>query len=202
MSSPAIRLSVHDVGYDHPDARRLIAEVQAEYVQRYGGPDSSPVDPMEFQPPQGLFAVGYLGAEPVAMGGWRRHDDEHPQTAWAAPVAEVKRMYVSTAARGRGYARTVLAYLEDTAREAGVRWLLLETGSRQPEAVALYLSCGYQPVPRFGYYADRELAIHLGKDLTAAGQAAAADQPAAAGQAAASAQPAAAGQPRSAPPGR
>ena len=202
MSSSAIRLSVHDVGYDHPDARRLIAEVQAEYVQRYGGPDSSPVDPMEFQPPQGLFAVGYLGDEPVAMGGWRRHDDEHPQTAWAAPVAEVKRMYVSTAARGRGYARTVLAYLEDTAREAGVRWLLLETGSRQPEAVALYLSCGYQPVPRFGYYADRELAIHLGKDLTATADPTATADLTATADPAASAQPAAAGQPRSARPGR
>lgn len=187
MSSGPPRLSVHDVGYDHPDARRLIAEVQAEYVQRYGGPDSSPVDPLEFQLPQGLFAVGYLDAEPVATGGWRRHDGEHPQTSWAAPVAEVKRMYVTTAARGRGYARTMLAYLEDTAREAGVRWLLLETGSRQPEAVQLYRSCGYQPVPPFGYYADRPLAIHLGKDLLAA-----VSQPAAAGRAAPAGRPTAA----------
>jgi GNAT superfamily N-acetyltransferase len=168
MSSLPIRLSIKEVGYDHPDAQRLIAEVQAEYVQRYGGPDSSPVDPLEFQPPQGLFAVGYLGAEPVAMGGWRRHDDEHPQTSWAAPSVEVKRMYVTVATRGRGHARAMLAYLEDTARRAGARWLLLETGSRQPEAVQLYQSCGYQPVPPFGYYADRELAIHLGKDLLAA----------------------------------
>ena len=45
-----------DVGYDHPDAQRLIAEVQAEYVQRYGGPDASPVDPLEFAAPQGRFA--------------------------------------------------------------------------------------------------------------------------------------------------
>ncbi|MEO6503029.1 MAG: GNAT family N-acetyltransferase [Jatrophihabitantaceae bacterium] len=185
MSSLSLRLSIEEVGYDHPDARRLIAEVQAEYVQRYGGPDSSPVDPLEFQPPQGLFAVGYLDAEPVAMGGWRRHDDEDAQTSWAAPAVEVKRMYVAAAARGRGYARTMLAYLEDTARESGARWLLLETGSRQPEAVQLYRSCGYQPVPPFGYYADRELAIHLGKDLRTA-----------------TAQPAAADQPRSAQPGR
>lgn len=175
MSSLPLHLSIKEVGYDHPDAQRLIAEVQAEYVQRYGGPDSSPVDPLEFQPPQGLFAVGYLGAEPVAMGGWRRHDDEHPQTSWAAPSVEVKRMYVTEATRGRGHARAMLAYLEDTARQAGARWLLLETGSRQPEAVQLYQSCGYQPVPPFGYYADRELAIHLGKDLLAA-----VDEPAAA----------------------
>jgi GNAT superfamily N-acetyltransferase len=161
-------LSIRDVGYDHPDAQLLIAEVQAEYVQRYGGPDSSPVDPLEFAVPRGRFAVGYSGGQPVVMGGWRRHDDEHPQTSWAVPSAEVKRMYVAAAARGRGYARTMLAYLEDTARQDGVRWLLLETGHRQPEAVELYRSCGYLPVPPFGYYAGRPLAIHLGKDLVTA----------------------------------
>jgi len=176
-------LSVRVVGYDHPDAQRLIAEVQAEYVQRYGGPDRSPVDPLEFQPPQGLFLVGYLGSEPVAMGGWRRHDEEHPQTSWAAPVVEVKRMCVTAAERGRGYARTMLAQLEDNARRAGARWVLLETGQRQPEAVQLYQSCGYQPVPPFGHYAETELSIHLGKDLlAAASQPAGTDQPAAAAQ--------------------
>ncbi len=171
MSSPHVGLpvrdglSITDIGYDHPDAQRLIAEVQAEYVQRYGGPDSTPVDPREFAPPRGLFAVGYAGGEPVVMGGWRRHDDDDPETSWAAPSAEVKRMYVVSAMRGRGHARTMLAYLEDAARRDGVRWLLLETGHRQPEAVELYRSCDYLPVPGFGYYRGRELAIHLGKDL-------------------------------------
>jgi GNAT superfamily N-acetyltransferase len=172
MSSSASRLSpqllISEIRYDHPDAQRLIAEVQAEYVQRYGGPDASPVDPEEFQPPQGLFLVAYQGGEPVAMGGWRRLDDRDPQTSWAAPAVEVKRMYVTAGSRGRGYARTMLARLEDTAREAGARWLLLETGSRQPEAVQLYQSCGYQPAPPYGHYADRPLAIHLGKDLLTA----------------------------------
>lgn len=168
MSDPSHRLSIREVGYDHPDAQRLIAEVQAEYVVRYGGPDASPMDPLEFRPPQGLFLVGYADGEPVATGGWRRHDDEHPQTAWAAPMVEIKRMYVTAAARGRGHARAMLARLEETARDAGARWLLLETGQRQPEAVQLYRSCGYQPVPPFGYYADRPLAIHLGKDLLTA----------------------------------
>ena len=171
-------LSIRAARYDEPDPQLLIADLQEEYVQRYGGPDSSPVDPAEFQPPRGLFLVGYVGCEPVAMGGWRRLDDEQPQTSWAAPVVEVKRMYVTAASRGRGYARTMLARLEDTAREAGARWLLLETGHRQPEAVQLYQSCGYQPVPPYGYYAGRPLAIHLGKDLlTAQAPPAAAGQP-------------------------
>jgi len=175
VTSPHVGLSVRDelsieiVGYDHPDAQLLIAEVQAEYVQRYGGPDSTPVDPREFAAPQGRFAVGYAGGAPIVMGGWRRHDAADPETCWAAPSAEVKRMYVVTGARNRGYARTMLGYLEDVARQDGVRWLLLETGHRQPEAVELYRSCGYLPVPPFGYYAGRPLAIHLGKDLLATG---------------------------------
>jgi GNAT superfamily N-acetyltransferase len=152
--SLAVRFAIYEVPYDHPDAQRLIAEVQAEYVRRYGGPDDSPVDVPQFQPPLGRFAVGYLDTEPVAMGGWRRHDEADPQTSWAVPAAEVKRMYVTDA-----------AYLEDTARSAGIRWLLLETGKVQPEALALYESCGYQRVPPFGYYADGKLAIHLGKNL-------------------------------------
>lgn len=158
-------LVIKHVGYDHPDARELIAEVQAEYVQRYGGEDDSPVDPAEFAEPSGVFAVAYRDGFPVAMGGWRRHGDEHTETAWAAPCVEVKRMYVRADARGNGFARMLLTHLEDTARARGARWLLLETGSKQPEAVALYRSSGYQDIPAYGFYADTELSIHLGKQL-------------------------------------
>jgi ribosomal protein S18 acetylase RimI-like enzyme len=79
------------------------------------------------------------------------------------PEAELKRMYVSPAARGRGVARAVLAELERTAVEAGYRRMVLETGVKQPEALALYRSAGYVEVPRFGYYAEVPSAVHLGK---------------------------------------
>lgn len=158
-------LRISDVGYDHPDAARLIAQVQAEYVVRYGGPDSSPVDFDEFRAPAGLFCVGYLDDVPVAMGGWRRHAADDPQTGWADPAAEIKRMYVVAEYRGYGFARAMLAELERTAQVAGLRWLLLETGTRQPEAIALYYSSGYETVPAFGHYADARLSVHLGKRI-------------------------------------
>lgn len=158
-------LEIREVGYDHPDAELLIAEVQAEYVLRYGGPDDSPVDPAQFSRPRGLFAVGYLGPVPVVMGGWRLHEPNDPRTGWARPAAELKRMYVAAAARGAGFARAMLAFLERTATERGASWLLLETGSKQPEAIALYRSAGYTEVPPFGHYADTELSLHLGKAL-------------------------------------
>lgn len=158
-------LEIRDVGYRHPDAVRLIAEVQAEYVVRYGGPDDAVIDGSQFDPPAGLFAVGYCDGSPVAMGGWRTLDPDDPTTSWANPVAELKRMYVTAAMRGAGFARAMLAYLERSAAEHGLRWLVLETGSKQPEALALYQSAGYHEVPAFGHYADQPLARHLGKQL-------------------------------------
>jgi GNAT superfamily N-acetyltransferase len=147
-------VEIRVVPYDHTDAVGLIAQVQQEYVVRYGGVDRTPVDPVQFAPPSGLFLVGYLDSAPIACGGWRTHGNG---------AVEVKRMYVAPPARGRGLARAVLAELERTARQAGHRQIILETGLRQPEAVALYHAEGYRAVPGFGVYRDAQDAIHLGK---------------------------------------
>jgi GNAT superfamily N-acetyltransferase len=149
-------VEIRVVAYDHPDSVALIEEVQQEYVVRYGGPDSTPVDPAEFAPPLGLFLIGYVDGAPVACGGWRVQGDG---------VVELKRMYVAPDARGRGLARAILAELELTAKRAGNAHLILETGQVQPEAISLYRSSGYADIPKFGYYKDSELSIHLGKSL-------------------------------------
>ena len=143
------------VGYGHPDATALIEAVQGEYVERYGSRDESPVDPLMFDPPHGTFLVGYVDQEPVATGAWRRRTDVPVEGA--AHVAEIKRMYVVPPARGVGHARAVLAELERTAAEAGIEALVLETGLRQPEAIALYTSAGYTPITPFGHYRDSPL---------------------------------------------
>jgi GNAT superfamily N-acetyltransferase len=155
-------MSIHRVGYGHPDAMRLIHEVQAEYVVRYGGPDETPLDPLMFEPPAGSFYVGYVGGEPVATGAWRRTGVEAFGTT---QTAEIKRMYVAPGGRGRGLARQMLAHLEQSAREHGAEALVLETGERQPEAIALYESSGYEPVPAFGYYKDAPLSRCYGRRL-------------------------------------
>lgn len=150
------RMEIRVVPYDHPDATTLIAAVQAEYEVRYGGHDGTRVHPDEFAPPHGLFLVGYVDDLPVACGGWRAHEDGS---------VELKRMYVAPSARGRGFARQLLAELELSAKRAGHYGVILETGSKQPEAEALYRSSGYTEVPAFGYYADYPSARHLGKSL-------------------------------------
>ena len=146
---------VEEVAITHPDAARLVAEVQQEYVARYGGPDETPIDPSYFTRPAGAFFVGLLDEDPVATGAWRRRSDV--QVDGTDRTAEVKRMYVVPRARGRGFARLMLAHLESTAREAGAEVMVLETGMAQPEAIALYESSGYTAIPGFGFYRDSPL---------------------------------------------
>jgi GNAT superfamily N-acetyltransferase len=150
--------------YDDPVVQRLVAEVQAEYVVRYGGPDRAVVDPAEFAPPHGLFLVGLADAVPLACGGWRVHEDP----VGGVPTVEIKRMYVASTARRRGLARLVLAELERTAASAGHRAVVLNTGYKQPEAVNLYESCGYHEIPGYGLYRDTPGAFFYGKLLDGA----------------------------------
>jgi GNAT superfamily N-acetyltransferase len=150
-----VRWRIVRVPIIHPDAEPLVEAVQQEYVARYGGRDETPLEPTYFDPPQGAFFVGYLDDRPVATGAWRRRHDL--AVGGTSETAEVKRMYVVPAARGRGLARAMLAHLEATAREAGAEVMVLETGMSQPEAIALYESSGYTPIPGFGFYKDAPL---------------------------------------------
>ncbi len=151
------------VGFGHPDAMAMIAAVQGEYVARYGGEDETPLDPAMFDPPRGSFFVGYLDGRPVASGAWRRRDDV--EALGSTSTAEIKRMYVDPAARGHGLARAMLAHLERTAAEAGAAVSILETGTRQPEAIELYQSSGYVEVPKFGFYCHAPMSRCYGKRL-------------------------------------
>jgi GNAT superfamily N-acetyltransferase len=136
--------------------------VQQEYGRRYGGEgDISPIDLHQFDPPGGHFAMIYIDDVPAAMGGWRRGGPAGESDA------EIKRMYVRPAYARRGLARAVLAELESSAVAAGITRLVLETGTAQPEAIALYLSSGYVEIAKFGFYAAYDDSVHLGKVLAA-----------------------------------
>lgn len=149
------------VRYDHPDAVKLTELVQAEYVRRYASEvgDSSPMAPEEFDHPNGIFFIGYVDEIPVAMGGWRRGGPN------GATDGEIKRMFVLDSHRGQGLSRQVLDELERSAARQGITRLVLETGTEQPEAIALYRSAGYVDVPAFGFYAEYDDSVHLGKVL-------------------------------------
>ncbi len=134
-----------------PEGRTLEREMSAEIVVRYGGDEfEPPADEAQFASPDGAFLVAYLEVDggdlvPVGCGGIRR----------IGPLScELKRMFVREEARGRGIARDLLAGLEERAAAAGFTVMQLETGTAQPEAIALYESCDYQPIANYGAYAD------------------------------------------------
>lgn len=154
---------VRAVPFEHADAQALVEEVQQEYVVRYGGRDSTPLEAGVFAAPHGAFFVGYLDGDPVATGAWRRRSDV--LALGSSVTAEIKRMYVAPRARGRGLARAMLAHLETTAAAAGAEVMILETGTAQPEAVALYASSGYQPITPFGHYKDSPNNLCFGRVL-------------------------------------
>ncbi|GAB3401010.1 GNAT family N-acetyltransferase [Flindersiella endophytica] len=72
-----------------------------------------------------------------------------------AGIGELKRMYVAPDFRGRGLARKLLAELEDLALAAGFVALRLATGHKQPEAIGLYESSGYEQTEPYGKYVDQ-----------------------------------------------
>ncbi|MFC4334144.1 GNAT family N-acetyltransferase [Salininema proteolyticum] len=144
--------------YANPLAQQLCEEIQDEYRNRYGGDgDQSPIDPDDFDPPQGIFLIAYdTDGEALGCGAWKTVDPE---------TVEFKRIYVREHARRRGLARLIMEDLESTARDAGRSRVILFTGPEQPEAIAMYEAMGYTPIEPFGAYAEYEDTVHVGKAL-------------------------------------
>jgi GNAT superfamily N-acetyltransferase len=147
--------------WDDPDVQRLAADQQAEVRSRYDGKGEPGTPPSAADISVVLVARSDDG-EALGCGALR---------VLAAGAAEVKRMYVAPAARGRGVATALLAELEDAARQRGWTTLRLETGPRQPEAIGLYSRAGYRPIAAFGAYvdaADAEESLFFERTLDAA----------------------------------
>lgn len=149
-------LVLKDVAYDDALAVTLADEVQREYVIRYGGTDATPMDGSEFAPPHGAFLIGFSDDEAIGCAGLRRHSDG---------VVEIKRMFVRAAHRRNGYGRWLLQALEERARSLGYGRVILETGTPQPEAMALYAGEGYEPITPYGHYRNSPYSRCFGKDL-------------------------------------
>jgi putative acetyltransferase len=100
--------------------------------------------------------VAYENDRPVGCGAIKEYSPD---------TMEVKRMYASPENRGKGIATTVLNELELWASELSYEKCILETGKRQPEAIALYKKKGYQVIPNYGQYADVEDSVCFEKRI-------------------------------------
>jgi putative acetyltransferase len=128
--------------YGGPIARPLTDALAAELEARYdeSGPGPEP-PPSDFEDPLGAFLVAYVDGVPAGCGG---------VCPYEGTTGEIRRMYVVPEYRRRGLSRAILELLETEARRLGYTTLRLETGPQQPESIALYVSAGYEPIPRYG----------------------------------------------------
>jgi GNAT superfamily N-acetyltransferase len=150
---------------DDPLAVPLVEELSREYDERYGFNDGIPSSAELSRYPAERFTADQGGTflllvdgdgSPVAGGAFMREDES---------TVEVKRVWTHSGFRRQGLARRVMSELEAEAARRGVRTIVLTTGARQPEAVALYISLGYSPL--FDLDDDWERVSYLGfrKDL-------------------------------------
>jgi GNAT superfamily N-acetyltransferase len=154
-------LRIRNAEFTSALAGRLIRALNEELEERYPeeGANHFELSAEEVAEGRGAFLVAYLEGEPVGCGAVRMISPRE---------CEIKRMYVVPAGRGRGIGGKILHELECVARQPGAKRLVLETGVRQPEAIAMYRRAGFKEIPLFGEYADTphpELTVCMAKSL-------------------------------------
>ena len=145
-------VEIKPVDPEHTDAQRCLAEYVAELNRRsergFDPTVGATAQPHEVRPPAGQFFVAYLHGQPIGCGALKHH---------AGRKTDIKRMWISPAARGLGLGRRLLEHLEASARESGARVARIETGAVLTEALALYRSAGWVEVEPFN---DEPFADH------------------------------------------
>lgn len=141
-----------------PAAQALIALLNAELSATYPeqGACHFRLDPEEVSDGRGAFFVVARAGRPIGCGAVRRIEEK---------TGEFKRMYVIPEERGRGVGRALVEALEAHARAVGLNRLVLETGVRQLEAMALYRRSGFADIPPFGEYVASPLSVCMAKNL-------------------------------------
>jgi len=132
------------------EVRELVDELERELSQQYPPQQRHGLSLEKIFQPGVLFFIARLKEErsatamPAGCGG----------IALAGGFAELKRMYVRPAFRGRGVADAIISRLEQEARLAGRGLVRLETGVHQRAAIRFYTRCGYAPCEAFEPYAS------------------------------------------------
>ena len=134
----------------------LTFQLDSELNDRYGLKQSKYNKYNKLDPIDTVF-IGYFDKIPVACGCFK---EIAPQTI------EIKRMYVRKDYRRKGFSIKILQYLEKLGFELGYSKAKLETGKRQPEAIALYKKCGYKIIENYGPYVDFENSVCMEKLLS------------------------------------
>ncbi|WP_159022916.1 GNAT family N-acetyltransferase [Formosa sp. L2A11] len=87
--------------------------------------------------------IAYKNNIPVACGAIKPFN---------TTTVEIKRIYTREQNRRQGLAAIILTELEGWAIELGYTFAVLETGTKQPESIALYNKSGYYIIPNYAQY--------------------------------------------------
>ncbi len=139
-----------------PDFQKLIVDLDKEFWVRY--PDTQQnFAPFNYVDERARVVLAFAEDEPVGCGCFRPMKEEH--------TLEIKRMYVVPHHRSKGIGKLVLKQLEQWGAEEGFRVAMLETGIKQPEAIAAYEKSGYVRIPNYEPYVNIAESICMTKKL-------------------------------------
>ena len=140
---------------EHPDFIELVKYLDAELAERDGA-DHSFYAPFNTISSIKHVVLAFENENPVGCGAIK---------AYGPDAMEIKRMYVLPEHRGKGIAAEILSELEHWAAELAIDRCVLETGQKQPEAIALYTKSGYRLIPNYGQYEGVENSLCFEKKL-------------------------------------
>ena len=141
-----------------PEAQALLNAFVDEVQHRY---DAAPADVGYFDPsvvsvPKSVFLVARVEGRAVGCGALVPLEDD---------VVEIKRMFVLPQERGHGIAKKILDRLQSLAQEFDYDRIRLETGTKQPESIALYGKSGFYRVPNFPPFENDHTAVCFEKRI-------------------------------------
>ena len=161
LEPPQQRLSIERVWLDNVEVELLISQLNSDLYSRYPEPDALvfSLETADIVDGVGTLLMAELDGEPVGCGAYRVIDD-------VPGTAEIKRMYVTLAGRGKKIGSALLAELERAAATFGVGRFALETGPRQPEAMRVFEAAGYVVCEPWGRFVGKDFSICMEKVRT------------------------------------
>lgn len=140
---------------DNHDFIELVKQLDKELAERDGTDHSfysqfNKIDKIKYA------VVAYENNKPIGCGAIKE---------FSSDAMEIKRMYTLPQYRGKGIAGKILNELEKWAVELSYKKCVLETGKRQPEAIALYKKNGYKIILNYGQYIGIENSICFEKEI-------------------------------------
>lgn len=149
-------LSIAEESPQQDDVLRLLEEAESGLASLYPAESRHGLNAAELERQGVRFFVARLDGRAIGCGGY---------LPGANRSAELKRMFTTSAVRGRGFGRAILQALEESARREGIEILQLESGVKSTQALGLYRRFGYRERGPFGDYRVDPLSVFMEKRL-------------------------------------